>query len=840
MEPGTKLGHYEILAALGAGGRSSVRLGRCYSLAALLLAILITASCTGLDPGPSPLNAELPLHLEDHLDAATIVGSDIPPDVPATVEWRFDEPPPEWKVAVSPDPSWHPLEATHTEDTLRLSLTEATRRVFPWGRSVYGGVYIDLPDWQREDWAYVLVQARTSAKNPSVAVQFNLREEAGPTLFEQFPFRFFGEFADMVNDGTVQTYRLRADWSGGTWQGPWRQLGLTFAASEPAGIDLLSVRVIPKEANYAAASAGVQPETRNRAYRRALYIHAPGRVDYRVQVPEAGRLDVGLGVLRDDAPVTFRITAAPAGGQAESLLEETYADKERWDDRSVDLSHLAGRTVTLQLEAEAERAGTVALWAAPTVSGSRTTDRPNIVFYVIDGAAADLMSVYGYNRRTTPYLERLAAEGAVFEHAYSNSSWTKPSTASFMTSLQHSVLGGYKTQSDPLPDQAMTMAQHLHRAHYQTAVFVANPNAGTLSNLQRGVDLLREDWVEFSYLGGENHAESSRFLHEAFCKWREAYPAEPYWVHFQTTDVHQPWRPVAPFAGLYVGLDVGQRVNEWRQQLDAASGGGQWWTRFDNTDISRIEFYDGARGLYDEGMAHNDYQIGRLVERLKAAGEWERTLFIVVADHSHGAAGLPQLDPPAPPWSGPNFSSWITRIPMIVVWPERIAPGQRFSEPVSMIDMLPTILDLAGLPMPEVMQGQSLAPLLRGEEGFQPRPVIFDEFNVDWDTGELRGSIELIDGRWGASLEINPSPEDEEQPAEARRAAPLLLYDLWNDPYCLNSLHAEHPDLVEKYTALLEAQWGAHQALAQQFTQGGEIPLTPEQLRALRALGYIQ
>ncbi len=69
---------------------------------------------------------------------------------------------------------------------------------------------------------------------------------------------------------------------------------------------------------------------------------------------------------------------------------------------------------------------------------------------------------------------------------------------------------------------------------------------------------------------------------------------------------------------------------------------------------------------------------------------------------------------------------------------------------------------------------------------------------------------------------------------------PLLLYDLWNDPFAVHSLHDERPDLVEKYTKFLEAQWEAHQALAQQFSRSGEVALTPEQLETLRALGYIQ
>ena len=112
----------------------------------------------------------------------------------------------------------------------------------------------------------------------------------------------------------------------------------------------------------------------------------------------------------------------------------------------------------------------------------------------------------------------------------------------------------------------------------------------------------------------------------------------------------------------------------------------------------------------------------------------------------------------------PMFRPGITRIPMIFVWPGRIPPGQRFREPVSMIDMLPTILDLATFPMPEVMQGQSLAPLLLGRDGWEPRPIILDEFYEDANTGKLSGLIEVIDGRWGASLEITQDPEEDERP----------------------------------------------------------------------------
>ena len=378
--------------------------------------------------------------------------------------------------------------------------------------------------------------------------------------------------------------------------------------------------------------------------------------------------------------------------------------------------------MTLALEARAARTGTVALWAAPTLSGARSSDLPNIVFYVIDGGGADYMSAYGYNRNTTPNITRIAAEGALFEHAYSNVHWTRPSTASFMTSLQHSVLGGFKNGFNVIPEDAPTMAQHMHRAGYQTAVFTANPNAGRMSGLEREVDFFQEDWAEFSYstdLG--NYKESSRYLHDAFWKWRETYPAEPYWVHFQTTDVHEDFPAVAPFSGLFVSPDQLATWRVWQDSLVPLGNHGVYSEAWEKSGLDRVKFFAMHQGLYDETMAHNDYQLGRLVDRLKASGEWENTLLIIGADHSIEAAmddmGVAIQDSLPPSWSDPILRPSVSRVPLIFVWPGHIAAGQRFnSEVVSMIDVLPTILELVGLPMPDVMQGQSLAPLLLGRK----------------------------------------------------------------------------------------------------------------------------
>jgi arylsulfatase A-like enzyme len=814
-----------------------------------LLFILLALNCAGPDSDQPILTAEVPLHLEEHIDDARIEDSEIPKDIPAAAEWNFDEPQPDWKALPPRGIPFEPTQFSWTDDALRVTPGKSKEED---NERAGGGIYIDVPDWIRANWARVQVRARTSDKVTLLGLRFNLPEKSEKEEGYTPPYLYRGESAPVINDGSVQTYSLRADWSGGKWEGPWRQLILTFAAEKPGSIDILSVMVIPKEADYAVETTGVRAEVRNRVYSRTLYTHAPAQLEYQVRVPEFGRLDFRLGALRDDYPVTFRVTTRTDGGERETLLEEVYADKENWGERSVGLSHLAGKRISLALEAESDRPGTIALWGAPTISGAERGDRPNVIFYVIDGAAADTMSIYGYNRRTTPNLERLAAKGAVFEWAYSNSTWTKPSNASFMTSLQNSVMGGQTGFTNPVPDQVTTMAEHLHRAGYQTSVFVANPNAGTMSDLHRGVDLMKESWEEFAYFGRENHKESSTVMHKAFWNWRETCPGEPYWVHFQTTDVHQPQdMPVAaPFSGLFVSAEEMKTWKEWREKLMEEEG--MWWIyseAWEKTGIDRVAYYMIWQALYDQAMAHNDYQLGRLVHRLKAEGEWENTLLIVAADHSTMSAGVDigvaiQAEMP-PRWSRPIFRPSVSRIPLMFVWPGHIEGGQRIGQPVSMLDVLPTILDLLDLPLPEVMMGQSLAPLMLGREGWEPRPVIFDEFWLDQEAAILRGFLEVVDGRWGASLEINPEPPDEdkeedEEAAKWRRPIPLLLYDLWNDYYCLNSIHEERPDLVEKYTAFLKAQWEVHQALAQHFTRRKDSPLTPEQLETLRSLGYIR
>ncbi|HZL99561.1 MAG TPA: sulfatase, partial [Planctomycetota bacterium] len=688
----------------------------------------------------------------------------------------------------------------------------------------------------------------------------------------------------VFNDGSVQDYLLplKAREPGEAL----RSLGLIAGSPGPgaAGLELLSLALIPRGADF-DRDRDVRAVTRDGETRTSVYAHTPARLAWTLEVPAGGRLDLGLGCLPGEA-VRYRVAArASAGGTASGeetvLLDERIDDGTAWAQRSVDLGRFAGGApVELVLQADSDAPGAVALWGAPILSGppppdasasapARASAPPNVILYVIDGGGADFMSVYGYNRRTTPFLERLAEEAVVFERAHSNSTWTQPSTASFMTGLQHSVLGGLRRgmHSTPVPVAATTMAEHLRAGGWQTGVFTTNPNCARVIGLQRGVDVMRD-------VGGSDHTESSRRLHEQFANFRRDYPGQPYWAHFQTTDVHEPNEPVAPFAGLFVSGGELERLQEWDEAIDQAAGGlfgttsiaGFYDTALERAGVPRQPYFNVRRGLYDETMAQQDRQLERFVQQLKDAGEWERTLLVITADHGHPAGtfarfGRGLLEPQPEPWQGALCDSFATRVPLIVSWPGRIAGGRRVSQPVSLVDLLPTILELTGRPRPEACMGRSLAPLLlavtpqaSAELAAALPAVVLDEFRVDEASGEMVGNLELVDGRWGASLEIGPVPPGAD-PTRGRHAIPaggrwgavhpyfpdvprLLLYDLLDDPFTAHAVNDEHPELVEHYRERLLQQWEAHRALSERFHETAGVPLSPEQVSQLEALGY--
>jgi hypothetical protein len=228
------------------------------TLSAIILALL-TLACAPSDRDPALLAADRPLHLEDHLEAARIEGSALPTDVPDPIEWRFDRPRPEWKALRHYKPSLPPPRLEYTGEALRVSLDERHRD--PRKKRLHGDIYVDVPELVRADWSHVRVRARASEEITDVMIGFNL-EPPDEVPEDQGPSRFFGDNAVAVNDGSVQSYALRADWdweyAAGKWKGPWRQLILGINAGAPSSLEILSVELVPKSAVYADLPFGVR------------------------------------------------------------------------------------------------------------------------------------------------------------------------------------------------------------------------------------------------------------------------------------------------------------------------------------------------------------------------------------------------------------------------------------------------------------------------------------------------------------------------------------------------------------------------------------------------------
>lgn len=827
------------------------------SLVALSAAALVDCS----DSGNGDRGAQGAIvHLVDTLDDTRLVTGSAPMAARQQRRWLFNQPQPEWRPFSGDRLEWlAQMTIEQRDDALRASFEPPTAQRT---MLLIGGLEMALDEGLNlRDVEAVYVRARTSDRFAGITVAHNLQEEGAVPR----DFAFFlstDEVPPVFSDGSEQTYAIPLrPREGEAPDAALTSLAVVAATVSPATLDILSIELVPRGAAYIDDS-GVRHVVRGGETRNTLFAHTPAGLAYEIEVPEGARLDLGL-TIDGGRPVTYRVVARKGDAEPAVLFDDTIRRDDAWEQQSIDLAEFAGRSIELTLEAESAEPGAVALWGAPVLSGTAVAERPNVIFYVIDGGGADFMSVYGFERPTTPFLEELAAEGAIFERAFSNSTWTQPSTASFMTSLQHSVLGGLRrgVHSTPIPTAATPMAVHMRRGGYQTASLSANPNSGRIIGVERGVDILRDG-------SPQDHSTSSVELHEHFWNWRRDYPGQPYWAHFQTTDVHEPNHPKKPFAGTFVSAEEREELEQWDQQIFRAAGElfgrssimNFYDTALERTGIPRQQFFGRRGGLYQETMQHQDHQLRRFVQRLKDAGEWENTLFIIGADHGHPAGsysrwGRGLFDPQPEPWQGALFDAHSSRVPLIMIWPGTILAGQRHDAAVSMIDILPTVLDLVGLPQPEVLQGQSLAPLLTGDEQ-ELRPVILDEFRIDEASGELIGNLEIVDGRWGASLEIGP-PAESGDPERGRFAVPaggrwgavhpyypdvpkLLLYDLEADPFARRAVNDEHPELVAKYEALLLEQWQAHKALAGQFSQAEEVALSPEQLRQLRALGYIQ
>jgi arylsulfatase A-like enzyme len=442
--------------------------------------------------------------------------------------------------------------------------------------------------------------------------------------------------------------------------------------------------------------------------------------------------------------------------------------------------------------------------------GPATAPRPDVLFVSFDTLRADHCSAYGYPRPTTPRMEEIARDGVRFTTAYAPMPTTLPSHATMFTGLLPRTLGLLKN-GVPLAHPAPTLAETLQAAGYRTAAFVSSFVVDRMFGLARGFatyddrfprGTCKNDdgrWETFTLeggfcrLGAATRASAEAWLEQngylAGPRGAGEKDEPPYFLWLHLFDPHDPYQPPAAEAALLPPL--GEPPTELARQIAA----------------------------YDGEVRYADDQVGRLLDRLAAAGRLDDTLVVVVSDHGEGLMDHGWMH------HGALLYEEAVRIPFLVRWPARLPRGRTVDEPVLLADLVPTLHDLLALP-PAVhgVEGVSLRGALEGTARLDhERPIFLQRraYDRELEFGlSVRGEkLGVRKGRW--------------KYIESRAEKSYELYDLASDPGELTNLFRKHPADATPLAAALHA-WTARRVTA---PSPGKVP--EEAARRLEALGYV-
>lgn len=440
--------------------------------------------------------------------------------------------------------------------------------------------------------------------------------------------------------------------------------------------------------------------------------------------------------------------------------------------------------------------------AALLVLGCGAEPRPpNFLFILVDTLRSDHLSAYGYERDTSPAIARLAEAGVRFDRAYAPAPWTKPSVASMFTG-QYPHRHGLNFVLDALPPEAVTVAERLSEAGYTTAGAVSHVFVAGKNGLDQGFG-----HYDSAEAGGHSHVSTPGVTRRA-TQLLEGFGGEPFFLFVHYFDPHYEYKrhPEYAFAPKGVGrLRGGEDIHDLRAlgaELSAEEKGF-------------------LRDVYDEEIRFTDDGIATLLASLEALGLADDTVVILAADHGEEFFERG--------WLGHTRTvhEEVIRVPLVIRAPGVAARGRVVEQPVSLISLAPTILDLAGVEAPaHDFQGPSLRPLLE-TEGEVEIPSVRSEVRYVVLTREgpqaekAAFKYALIRGRHKLIKDF--------------KAQRYELYDLALDPDERVNLAADRPELLREL--LVELQRTKSRGPAAPAAAPAE--LDPKDAKLLRDLGYI-
>jgi arylsulfatase len=547
--------------------------------------------------------------------------------------------------------------------------------------------------------------------------------------------------------------------------GGWRTAGLSFP--------------LPPQ----VSTAVIDDETRE------VVLSSPRGWSWRGRVPAGARLHVGAQAVppADAALQGLAVTAEVRGGGRRQLFRAVAAANARgraqWLDLDANLAPWAGRQVEISVAtapvtaaapatvaaaaaarlAPAQPKEAAVAWGPAGIFVPHPSERPNIIFILVDTLRRDRLTPYRYGRDTSPQIEQwLAAPGTVVEQAYSQASWTLPSVLSFMTGRYTEELIGARAGVFRVPAKVVPLAERMASLGFATGGFLANPVLDVASGLTRGFQTLYR--VDRHSIERPLAVDINRHA----IPWLAAHRDRPFFLYLHYADPHDPYDNPdivanrSPFETGYSGPVTGS----WPQGLNVAG----WQLPDPPRDLAHLN------ALYDSEVRFVDRAIGEALRSLPPA-VLAHTLVVLAADHGeelHDHGG----------WKhGQTLYDEMIHVPLIWRWDGHIQAGRRMGGTVRLLDLLPTLLDAAGGAPEPAAEGIDLLPFLEAGRRVPELPA----FSAGFSVGPLRAAAVMGQTKLMMFNREEPyKPRDAREEALYRRDLGRLgrveRYDLARDP----------------------------------------------------------
>ncbi len=545
--------------------------------------------------------------------------------------------------------------------------------------------------------------------------------------------------------------------------------------------------------------------------RPVLETRANNHFSYQLSLSEPAELHFSLGLPEEKAQkieqIEYQILAQQKKGEQLLFSQLYHSDNDElgknWNEFTLDLSPYAGSELSLcfktQLVAKKGHTIDTIYWGNPFLIKPQDKGKKklNVIIYLVDTLRADHLGCYGNREIQTPHIDRFASQGVLFEKAYAQASWTKPSTATLLTSTYPSYHGAI-TREDGLTNRVTTIAESLRDEGYLTTGFINNPNIVSDFGFHQGFDSYIEIYQQL-----KQRPLYAHHMNQLILPWLEENANMPFFLYIHTVDPHDPYNPPPPFDTMYDKNYQGSIQGLSRTLCGIDEGKIKVTLR----DIQHLE------ALYNGEVTLNDLAFKKLIEKLKELKLYDRTLIIFTSDHGEEFWEHQGVK------HGDTLYEEQIHVPLIMRAPSHFPAGLKITPMIRLMDVMPTILDLLNLPIPSQCQGESLFPLVRGEIKSLIDEMYFEE---DLD-GAMSQSVR------GRRWKLISYP----------KTAYFELFNLEKDPGERHNVASKYPEIANSLMEKIK-RWHQEQIERRAGLRRPEVKrLSEETIKQLKALGYL-